>query len=106
MELTKPSLIEFNTKYYIRNSLKEVREFKDKYITIFVNILLLLLFILLVGGLLLYKYKGKLTPQEKQVKERKKKEYLFTKLHKISYEKQKERQQLITNLPLIQQNTS
>ena len=71
MEITKPSLTEFYTKYYVRHSLKEVRVFKDKYITIFANIFLFLIFVLLVGGLLLYKYKGKLTPQEKKNKERK-----------------------------------
>ena len=101
MEYIKPSLTEFETKYYIRNSLKDVREFKNKYITIFVNIFLLLLFIGLVGGLLLYKYKGKPTQQEKMMKERQKKLYLFQKLQQYSYDKQKDRQQLITNLPLI-----
>ena len=53
------------------------------------------------GGLLYYKYKGKLSSEEKYIKERKKKQYLFQKLHQLSYEKQKESQQLITNLPLI-----
>jgi hypothetical protein len=101
MEFIKPSLTEFTTKYYIRNSLKEVRQFKNKYITIFANILLLLLFIGIFGGLLYYKYKGKLSSEEKYIKERKKKQYLFQKLHQLSYEKQKESQQLITNLPLI-----
>ena len=100
MEFSKPALTEFNTKFYIRNSLKEVRQFKDKYITIFVNVLLFLLFVGAVGGLLLYKYKGKLTPQEKKRKEQQKKQYLFQKLHQYSYDKQKESQQLITNLPL------
>jgi hypothetical protein len=101
MEILKPSLTELTTKYYVRNSLKEVRKFKDKYITIFVNIFLFLLFIILVGGLLYYKYKGKLSPQEKAIKNREKKLYIFQKLHQISYEKQKESQQLITNLPLV-----
>ena len=101
MEFTRPSLTELNTKYYIRHSLKEVRQFKDKYITIFANIFLFLLFVGLVGGLLLYKYKGKLTPQEKIIKERQKKQYLFEKLHQYSYDKQKANQNLITNLPVI-----
>ena len=101
MEFTKPSLTEFETKYYIRHSLKDAREFKDKYITIFVNILLFLIFVILVGGLLLYKYKGKLTPQEKKNKERKEKMYLFQKLHQYAFDKQKESQRLITNLPLM-----
>ena len=101
MDFTKPALTEFSTKYYIRNSLKEVRRFKDKYITILVNVLLFLLFVGVVGGLLYYKYKGKLTPDEKRQKEQEKKMYLFQKLHQISYEKQKESQSLITNLPLV-----
>jgi hypothetical protein len=101
MEILKPSLTEFSTKYYIRHSLKEVRRFKDKYITIFVNISLFLIFMAILFGLLYYKYKGKLTPDEKQEKEKQKKLYLFQKLHQISYEKQKENRSLITDLPLV-----
>ena len=101
MDISKPSLTEFSTKYYIRHSLQQVRRLKDKYITIAVNISLFLLFIGLIGGLLYYKYKGKLTPEQKQIKDREKKMFLFQKLHQISYEKQKESQELITNLPLV-----
>lgn len=101
MEITKPSLTEFNTQYFVKHSLKEARDFKNKYITIFVNIALLLLFILLFGGLLLYKYKGKLTPQEQKSKAEKEKAYLFQKLNQYAYDKQKENQQLITNLPIM-----
>ena len=101
MEFTSPALTEFKTKYYIRNSLKEARQFKDKYITIFVNIFLLLLFITIIGGLLLYKYKGKPTQEEKNKKEHERKLYIFQKLQKYSYDKQKDSQRLITNLPII-----
>jgi len=99
MDIVKPSLTEFTTKYYVRHSLKEARIFKDKYITIFVNIILFLSFIMLFGGLLYYKYKGKLTPEEKYRISKQKQQYIFEKLHRISYEKQKEQQTLITNLP-------
>ena len=99
MELVKPSLTELTTKYYIRNSLKEVRIIKDKYISIFANVFLFSLFILVIGGLLYYKYKGKLTPAQEVIKNNIKKQYIFDKLHRISYQKQKERQSLITNLP-------
>tara|TARA_B100001121_G_scaffold277975_1_gene268274 strand:- start:382 stop:684 length:303 start_codon:yes stop_codon:yes gene_type:complete len=97
----KPLLTEGTTKFYIRSSLKEARKFKDKYITIFVNILLLTALIGGIGLLLYYKYKGKLSPEEKADKERQKKFYLFEKLHKISNEKRKENQNLITDLPII-----
>ena len=101
MEITKPVLIENMNKYLIKKSLREVRNFKNTYITLIVNILF---FILFVGGIALflyYRYKGKLTPEEKEIKEKLKKQYLFEKLHKISYEKRKEQQNLITDLPVI-----
>ena len=79
MEFTKPSLTEFTTKYYIRHSLKEVRVLKDKYMTIGVNILLLTIFITLIGGLLYYKYKGKLTDQEKKWSKNNKKKCIYFK---------------------------
>lgn len=101
MEQTKPLLTENITKFYIRSSLKEVRRFKNKYITIFVNLALFFGFLGIISILLYCKYKGKLTPDEIKSKENLKKQYLFEKLHKISYEKQKENQNLITDLPII-----
>ncbi len=99
--MDKPNLADINTKFYIRSSLKEIRRWKDRYITIFVNIFC---FLFLATGIVLFlynRYKGKLTPEEKMIKEKHKKQYLFTKLHKISNEKRKENQTLITDLPLI-----
>jgi len=101
MEYSKPLLTELTTKFYIKNSLKEVRCFKNKYISIIINVLLLLLFIGSISLLLYYKYKGKPTQEEIKIKENQKKHYLFEKLHKISYEKRKENQNLITDLPII-----
>ena len=66
-----------------------------------VNILLFLGFLGITGLLLYYRYKGKLNPEEIKAKENIKKQYLFEKLHKISYEKRKENQNLITDLPII-----
>ena len=36
MENTLPNLTEIDTRYYLNNSLKKVRTFKDKYIIIFI----------------------------------------------------------------------
>jgi len=99
MEIVKPSLTEFTTKYYIRHSLKQSRLFKDKYISIFINIILFASFVILFASLLYYKYKGKLTPDEKFILSQKKKQYIYEKLHRISYEKNKQQQNMITNLP-------
>ena len=100
MEVLKPNLIEPSTKYYIKHALKESRKLKDYYINITVNILLFIFFVLFIGGLLLYKYKGKLTPEELKQKENEKKMYLMKKMQQFSIEKQKINQNLITNLPL------
>tara|TARA_E500000178_G_C16995425_1_gene742925 strand:+ start:763 stop:1068 length:306 start_codon:yes stop_codon:yes gene_type:complete len=101
MEIINPTLTENISKFYIRTSLKDIRIKKNKYISIGFNIVFFIMFILLFGGFLYYKYKGKLTDEEKEIKEQNKKRYLFEKLHKISYEKHKEKQNLITNLPII-----
>lgn len=72
MEISRPVLTDNTTKFFIRSSLKEVRRFKNKYITIIVNILLLLAFFGILGLLLYLKYKGKLTPEEVRIKENQK----------------------------------
>mgnify|MGYP001218134460 CR=1 FL=1 len=101
MENTRPNLIEIDTKFYLNNSLKKVRMFKDKYIMIIGNIILLLLFFLLFGSLLYFKYKGKLTPEEIKKKEEERKNYIFTKMQHYSLNKLKEKQELITDLPIL-----
>ena len=100
MEVFKPNLIEPSTKYYIKHALKESRILRDYYINIIVNVLLFIFFLLVIGGLLLYKYKGKLTPEQLKEKENKKKMFLMRKMQQFSIEKQKMSQNLITNLPL------
>jgi len=101
MEHAKPFLTETINKYLIKKSLREVRNFKNYYFTILINITLCIVFIGSIALILYYRYKGKLTPEEKAIKEKLKKQYLFEKLHKISYEKSKEHKNLITDLPVI-----
>ena len=113
MEFTKPFLTESINKYLIKKSLREVRNFKNYYFTILINVSLCIIFIGSIALILYYRYKGKLTLEEKAIKENLKKQYLFVqfqvytlfylfeKLHKISYEKSKEHKNLITDLPLI-----
>ena len=68
----KPSLTEPGVKYFINATLKNCRDFKNKYYNILLNVVLIGLFILLVCFVLLVKYKGKLTPHEKELKNREK----------------------------------
>lgn len=99
MENINPALIENSTRYYIKHALRESKNIKNKYINITVNIFLFLILILSIVGFLIYKYKGKLSEDEKELKLRQKQEYLMTIMQKYSIQKEKDSQNLITNLP-------
>jgi hypothetical protein len=92
-----PKLIEPGVKYFLSSTLKECRKFKDYYSTILFNVSMIGLFILVIGGFLMYKYKGKLTPAEVAIKNRKKQEYIFTKLQQMAYIRKNQND--ITDLP-------
>jgi hypothetical protein len=98
-EFTKPLLVEPGVKYFLKETLKQCKEFKDKHHNIIFNIVLFIVFFLILGGLLLYKYKGKLTPEEKVQKDNEKKQYILSKISNYQMEKKRESQELITGLP-------
>jgi hypothetical protein len=58
--------------------------------------------IILVATVLVYKYKGRLTPSELALKNRKKQEYIVSKLQQISIHKKLKNynENLITDLPV------
>ena len=95
----KPSLTEPGVKYFINATLKNCRDFKNKYYNILLNVVLIGLFILLVCFVLLVKYKGKLTPHEKELKNREKQQYILSKIKNYQNAKLHSQQQLITGLP-------
>jgi hypothetical protein len=94
-----PRLIEPGVKYFLSSTLKECRKIKDNYSTILFNISMICIFIIVVGGFLLYKYKGKLTPAEIAVKNRKNQEYIFTKLQQMACIRKTQSENMLTNLP-------
>lgn len=75
-----PNLVEQGIKDYTKFCLKKCNNVKYKYNNIIVNISLFLFFVLGISLFLYYKYKGKLSPLEKLEKEKKKKEYIFSKI--------------------------
>ena len=95
--MDKPSLIEPGMKSFLSHTLKQCKEYKESNQNIFYNIGFFAIFFLIIGGILLYKYKGKLTPYQNQQKEKKKQEYIVSKLQQISYIKNKT--SMITDLP-------
>jgi lipopolysaccharide export system protein LptC len=60
---------------------------------------LLFLFLFILGGILLYKYKGRQSPQEVAIQNKKKHQYILEKIKQFQISKQQAQQQLITGLP-------
>jgi hypothetical protein len=95
----KPMLTEPGVKYFLGKTLQNCSEFKNKYHNFMVNALLGASFFIILGGFLLYKYKGKLTPSEMAQKEADKMQYILSKISNYQMEKKRESQELITGLP-------
>jgi hypothetical protein len=85
MELSStPSLIEPGVKYFLSKSLDNCHKIKDFYYTQTFNFYLGIGFFICLGILLYVKYKGKLTPEEKEAKLRKQQEYILSKLKMVN----------------------
>ena len=98
--MERPSLTEPGMKYWLSQSLREMRRFKDRNLTIIFNFSMTIALIAVISGFLVFKYKGKLTPSEIAVKKQQKKEYLISKLAKIGETRRKINETMITDLPV------
>ena len=96
---TKPKLIEPGVRYFLSETLKQCHTFKENYKNIMINVGLLLCFVLILGIILLIKYKGKLTPEQIKQKEIEKKKYILSKIKNYQDARKREEQELITGLP-------
>jgi hypothetical protein len=96
---SKPILTEPGVKYFLNETLKQCREFKNTYHNLLFNISLFVIFFVILGSLLLIKYKGKLTPSEKEMKNRQKQQYILSKIKNYQDAKQIAQQELISGLP-------
>ncbi len=97
--VSEPLLIEPGVKYFLSSTLKECRKFKDNHASIFFNFYMACALVIVIGGFLLYHYKGKLTPAEIAIKNRKKQEYIISKLQQLAYLRKTQGNGLITTLP-------
>lgn len=96
--MNTPSLIEPGVKYFIGGTLKECKKYKNKYISQLFNLGMIILFIIVFGSILAYRYKGNISKSEMAVKNRKKKEYIISKLQQLSAIRQKK--SMITDIPM------
>ena len=102
MEYTKeytPRLVEGGVKYFLNETLKQCHIFKERFHNWIFNIGLLLFFLIILGCILIYKYKGKMSPMEKQRRDREKQQYILSKVQKFQIAKKQAHQELITGLP-------
>ena len=95
-------LIEPGVKYFLSQSLKNCHIKKDVYYNTIFNISMFIFIVLLFSGLLYYMYKGKMTPEQKQMKKQEQYNYIMQKINtlRIEREKTQNNQKLITNLPV------
>ena len=96
-----PILIESGTKFFLQETLKKCHKRKFQYNSLIFNITTLILFITSIGSWLFYKYKTKLTSEEKTKKRIKEQEYIMKKLRNFNEQAQKKHNLMITNLPKI-----
>jgi hypothetical protein len=95
----RPMLTEPGVKYFLNETLKQCHQYREKHTNLMINIGLFFGFLIILGILLLYKYKGKLTPEEIEQKEREKKIYILSKIRNYQDAKLRAQQELITGLP-------
>lgn len=91
-----PRLIEPNVQNYLYNTLQQCHDKKELFYTWVFNIVVFVILILVVGSVLYYCRKRKLTPYEQSEKERKDQEYVLSKIRQYQTVK---KQSPITNLP-------
>ena len=95
----KPSLTEPGVRYFLNQTLKQCHIIKNNFHNAIFNIGLLIAFFIVLGLILLYKYKGKLTPVEIEKKNKEKQQYILSKIKNFQEAKRKVHQELITGLP-------
>ena len=101
-----PSLVEPGVKYFLNQTLKQCGVIKNNVYNYIFNISLFIIFLFILGGLLLYKYKGKLTPAQIYEKNKQKKQYILSKIKNYETAKKIQREELITGLPSWQNEFS
>jgi len=96
---TKPLLTEPGVKYFLHQTLKQCHITRDNFYNYAFNLSLFIAFLLILGLILFFKYKGKLTPVEINKKNKEKQQYILSKIQNFQLAKRKAHQELITGLP-------
>ena len=98
-DLTKPLLTEPGVKYFLNQTLKQCHVIRNNFHNTVFNIGMFIGFLIILGLILLYKYKGRLTNEEKHTKNEEKQKYILSKIKHLQEAKKIAQQELITGLP-------
>jgi hypothetical protein len=98
-DFSKPELTEPGVKYFLHQTLKQCHVARDNFHNMVFNIGLFIGFLIILGCILLYKYKGRLTPVELEKKNKEKQQYILSKIKNFQHAKRIAHQELITGLP-------
>jgi hypothetical protein len=98
-DFSKPLLVEPSTKYFLNETLKKCRDFKNRYNNFMFNLILTFLFIVILGSVLYFKYKGKPSIQDIKKRENDKYQYILSKIKNFQDARKMASQDLITSLP-------
>jgi len=98
-DFSKPKLTEPGVKYFLHQTLKQCHVARDNFHNMVFNIGLFIAFLLILGFILLYKYKGKLSPVEVAQKNKEKQQYILSKIKNFQQAKRIAHQEIITGLP-------
>jgi lipopolysaccharide/colanic/teichoic acid biosynthesis glycosyltransferase len=88
MNNTNPYLIEPGVKYFLKETLKNCNNMKMKYYNNVVNIMLLIFLVAVITIILMYKYKGNVSYEEKNMREHNKQVYILEQIKKYQSMKQ------------------
>ena len=92
-------LVEPGVRYFLRKTLRECREKKNILYSRFFNVALFIAFVSILGGILYYMYKGKLTPAQKKARKDKQELYLTEKIKSMQIQAKRDSNMIITDLP-------
>jgi len=101
--MTNVQLIEPGVKQWLNKTLQYYHKIHLQTQSIRFNLTMIVVFVIVFGGILIYKYKGKLTPEQMYQKNIEKQEYIVSKLQQLTVLKQSNDPNRITNLPLLEQ---
>jgi len=97
--ITAPTLTEPGTKYFLRETLKQCHTKRATYYNIIWNCGFFLLLLILIGVILSYGKRHKLTSEEKKEKQEKGHAHVMVKIKALGEERKKKNNEIITNLP-------